>query len=186
MAQHDVIFRYLKETENQTGYRVNKVVVLNHLKLSPYEDMSELERRSATIEQSSEGETKLKSIKLYNILRLPQIEFSTKLLLITGAVGGIATETKVGTILGILGIIGAFLELGVKEFNKLEAEVLLAIYHLGKSCHIPSIKEEYRAIFQQELSEERLQGALKELEEYRVISCSNNEVEIIENLKIIR
>lgn len=64
--------------------------------------------------------------------------------------------------------------------------MLLAIYKLGRICHISAIPGEYRRLFGKELGEEQALAALALLSTYRSIRIQGEEVEIIEDISISR
>lgn len=187
MAQHTVIFSRLNEIEQEVQGRIEKAIILNNLRLkeSIFPD-SEIEKKSLEIQIGSDGKATMESFKAYNILEFTQSEFRISILTSLGAVGGLISATSVGTVLGILGLIGTFLSSSKKTFNELEAKVLISVYRLGSMCHIKTIPIEYQNSFGENLAEDRLQAALRELMRYKVIELKGEEVEIIETVNIAR
>lgn len=187
MAQHTVIFKYLSEIEPEIEGEIKKAMILNNLSLKESEHHGfEMEKKSIELQIGSDDKVKMESFKLYNFLEFTQSEFQVSILTSVGVVGGFISATTVGTVLGVLGLLGTFLGLSKKTFNELEAEVLLAIYRLGSMCHFSTISKEYQNSFGKILDENQLQAALRELVKYRVIKQRGEEVEIIETVKISR
>jgi hypothetical protein len=187
MAQHNIILNYLHGLRQETEHDINNAMILNSLWLKDSIDpKSEIERRSIGIVVGTDDKITATSFKLYNSLLFSQSEFSINILKSLGSIGGFISGTPIGTILGILGIIGSFLDVSRKEFNEQEARVLLTIYRLGKICHISTIAEEYEISFGRPIDKYKLNASLQILSRFRTIEICDDEVEIIEQVNIIR
>jgi len=187
MSQHLLLIRQLNSLEEQLSLELNKPLILNHLKLEESNlPPSELEKRTLEIAQTEDGRVEMASFKLYNLLRFNQSQFRVLLLGAIGAAGGLASTNPVFTIMGILGLIGAFLGASEHKFQTQEAEVLLSIYYLGQHCHITTIPPEYQTNFKKSLTMEQLHASLKELEQYRCVEIRGEEVLLTEQVNIQR
>lgn len=187
MAQHVLVIKYLTELGNKIEGDINKIIILNNLCLIDSGlPKSEMEKKSVEISIGSDGKVSAASFKLYNILEFSQSEFQISILNFIGAMGGFVSAAPIATIMGVLGLIGTFLGMSKKESNEQEAKVLLAIYRLGKMCHISTIQKEYETSFGSTINEEQLQASLKILAKYRTIEIKENEVLIIETVNIHR
>lgn len=144
------------------------------------------ERRSIDMAVFSDGRVEATSIKLYNVFRFPQLQFQGSVLKLMLSAAAISTLQPVATILGLLALIQEFLGQSAKAYSELDAQVLLAIYRLGRICHISTIPGEYRRLFGKELEEEKLRAALALLSDYRSVEVRGEEVELIENINISR
>lgn len=185
MAQHKVLFGRLNELERETEGNINKALILNNLRLkdSQYPE-SEIEKKSLEISVGTDGNANVASFKLYNILQFNQSEFRISVLSTIGAVGGILGGATVATVFGVLGLIGTFIGASKKEYDQQEANVLLAIYRLGLSCHISTIPTQYKASFGEEITAAQLQASLDVLVKFKTIEIREEEVFIIEDVNI--
>lgn len=186
-VQHHIIIHYLNDLSQEIKKDINIAIVLNNLRLkdSIYPD-SEIEIRSIELEVGTDGKVTASSFKLYNGLEFSQSEFRIIILNSLGSIGGFISGTPIGTMLGILGLIGSFLSASKKEFNEQEAKVLLSIYRLGKICQIGTIPGEYEDSFGVPINEDKLNASLMVLAKFRTIEIINDEVRIIENVSISR
>jgi len=187
MAQHIAIINLLNELQPHIEGNINKADVLNNLVLSNNKGgTSELERRAIDMSIDSEDKVDATSIKPYNMLKFSQTKFITSMLGVAGTAGGVATDMQVATIMGVLGVFGAFLMEIKKEYNQQDARVLYTIYHLGKHCHTSTIPPAFKTHFKEEISIDKLTKSLNELLKYKTIKRQGDEVEIIETVNLIR
>lgn len=187
MAQHDIIFYYLRNLGEATSYDINRVMILNNLRLKDCIDPEfDIEKRSIELTIGTDDKITANSFKLYNILEFNQSEFRITLLNSLGIIGGIISGTPISTMLGVLGLIGTFLSVSKKEYNEQEAKVLLAIYRLGKICHISTIPREYENSFGVPIDKDKLHASIQVLIRFRTIEICGDEVEIIEHVNISR
>lgn len=185
MSQHKAIISVLTKISQGVEGNINKALILNNLRLKDSQYLaSEIEKKSLEISIGTDGNASVDSFKLYNILQFNQSEFRISVLSTIGAVGGIIGGATVATVFGVLGLIGTFIGASKKEFDQQEANVLLAIYRLGSSCHISTISTEYKTLFGEEITTESLQTSLAVLVKFKTIEIREEEVFIIEDVNI--
>ena len=115
MAQHDIIFNYLRNLSQETSHDINKAIILNNIQLEYCTDPKfEIERRSVEIEIGTDDTITATSFKLYNYLVFNQSEFRITLLNSLGSIGGFISGDPIGTVLGVLGLIGNFINVSKK------------------------------------------------------------------------
>lgn len=191
MAQHELVFRHLTELSSEAGFNINKPLILNNLRLEDGINAdSEIENRSIELSVASDGKISASSYKLYNLLEFNQSEFLINLLKGAGGAGvplvGIVSDTRLSTVFGVLILIGTFLGVSRKEYNEQDAKVLLAIYRLGKMCHISTIVREFGISFGEDIDERNIVDSLRVLEKFQTIERRGEEIRIIENVNISR
>ncbi len=185
MSQHIVLLNELQRLTQLNHNNINKALILNNLQLkdSLYPE-SEIEKKSLEISVGTDGNANVSSFKLYNILQFNQSEFRISVLSTIGAVGGLLGGATVATVFGVIGLIGSFIGASKKEYNQQDANVLLAIYRLGLSCHISTIPAQYKTSFGEEITTEQLLASLDVLVKFKTIEIRKEEVFIIEDVNI--
>ena len=185
MSQHKVLLNELNKISQAGYHNINKALILNNLRLKDSQHPeSEIEKKSLEISVGTDGLANVASFKLYNILQFNQSEFRISVLSTIGAVGGILGGATVATVFGVIGLIGTFIGATKKEYDEQEANVLLAIYRLGLSCHISTIPAQFKASFGEEVTAEQLQASLDVLVKFKTIEIREEEVFIIEDVNI--
>jgi hypothetical protein len=145
-------------------------------------------RRSVDFEVHSDGSVKATSMKPYNLLRFSQNKFQLSVLKLLPVAVGVATgSVAVTTVLALIAFFDAFLGISKKEFHEQDAKVLLAIYRLGKMCHVSTIPAEYQRLFNTSITAEEVRASIELLARYRTVRLrSNDEVEINEFINFTR
>jgi hypothetical protein len=145
-------------------------------------------RRSVDFEVHSDGSVKATSMKPYNLLRFSQNKFQLSVLKLLPVAVGVATgSVAVTTVLALIAFFDAFLGISRKEFQEQDAKVLLAIYRLGKMCHVSTIPAEYQRLFNTSITAEEVRASIELLARYRTVRLrSDDEVEINEFINFTR
>ena len=177
---------FLKKYEERSELPVSIAALANHVHLQGPDDLI-MERRALDLTENSLGEVTATSFKPYNLLQLQQVPFQqASIALLAGGGAALTKGAAVGTVLGLLALFGAFLQHAKKEYNAQDAKVLLAIYHLGKQCHLATIAPEYQRLFAEELPADSLTESLNTLALFRTVSRVGETIEIIETVNLTR
>ena len=189
MDQQKTILHLLDNLEIEGIRKIKKTLIYKHFQLldSRSPDCSphfNVESEAVDLYIGSDGTINAKSFKMYNFLKFSQSYFRLSILNLIGSVGALISGELIITMLGVLGILGAFLGNSKKEYNELDAKVLLTIYRLGKICHIKSIPQEFKILFGEEISEAKLDDSLIVLSKFRTIDVRGEEVLIVETISI--
>lgn len=184
-AQHH-IYEWLQAYTTDENVVLDYASILHHVILQSAAADFDMERRSITIGIDSAGKVTADSFKAYNLLRFSQIQFQLSVLQLAGAAGGLLSGKPLGTVLGLLGLLGAFLQHSRKQYQEPDAQVLLCIYRLGSHCAVSSIPPEYERNFGQVLSAHQLEDSLRTLAQFRTIKRTPTEVEIVEHIEMVR
>lgn len=174
--------------EKATDLDVDKNLVMDALQLESISG-DDFEKRAVTMSFGSDGKVSAESFKAYNFLLIKTDILLAHCMQLASAGGlGLLHSKMVGTVLVFINFVALFYTKVTHKYDRQDAEVLLCIFHLGKSCHISTIAEEYKNNFHQPISQGKIIGSIKELSECRTLKYDEDlqEVSIIESVRLTR